>query len=571
MKRAIRLTAALPGILLLAASQTVTASAAEQETGWQIISGKRYYVQEDGSYAAGTVTLDGVTYVFAPNGAQQLGWQTVDGTRRYYGRDGAPQLGWITWRGADYYIDPEQGKLTGSAETPDGLCQFDAYGVAQTGWFRSEAGKWSYAGTRGKVAVGETEIEGTPYFFDETGALMGGWQTAKDGITRRYDAETAKTVTGWITEADKTWYADPVTGRLTGRQEIGGQQYLFDADGLMQTGWHTDAAGTYYFGSDGAAVTGLLTDGGKTYAFGENGLMLHGFYEADGARYFLGADGAALTGWIEQENQRYYADETGKLLTGWQTVDDTEYLFAADGMQCTGIVQTEDGSTFILAENGQRFSGWYRTADGAAYYCAEPGVPAVGWLAVDGHTYHFAENGVMTVSGEADGFTIDENGFAKSENAVKTDAILQTAGSTPQSIFTYCVTNYRYSRMEKTRTYDQLKGSAWETIIAYTMKNRRGVCYYLAATFDYFCQRMGFTTRLVHATHKTGDHYWVQVKVGNAWQNYDPTYKSRSNISWSKIIKLGEYTVYGFISIRYDDRGAYLDETYTEDYMPYKS
>ena len=566
MKRVFRLTAAVPvSLLLCMAAQTVSA-AAEEETGWQYLRGKRYYLQADGSYAAGTVEIDGVTYVFAPNGAQQLGWQTVGGCRWYYGTDGEPQFGWITWRGADYYIDPVRGKLTGTGDTGDGLYRFDEFGTVQTGWFREADGSRSYAGEGGRLVTGETVIDGVPYVFDADGALLTGWQTAADGITRRYDRETAEIVTGWIKEDGSTWYADEKAGRLTGMQQIDGKTYLFDKDGLMQTGWYTakDSGSTYYFGADGAAVSGLMTDAGKLYCFGEDGQMLRGFYQADGARYYFGKDGAAQTGWIAADGKRYYADADGRLLTGWQTVEKEEAsrFFDADGALASGIVQTEN-STVILNAEGQGLTGWYRTEDGAAYYCEEAGIPVTGWKSVDGHTYHFGETGILTVSASADGFTIDENGYARSANAVSADKLLETAGSTPQSIFSFCVSNYRYSRMEKTRTYAQLKGSGWETLISYTLKNRKGVCYYLAATFDYFCQRAGFTTRLVHATHSTGDHYWVQVKVGDAWQNYDPTYKSRSNIAWASIIKLGNYTVYGFISIRYDDRGAYAGETFT--------
>ena len=54
-------------------------------------------------------------------------------------------------------------------------------------------------------------------------------------------------------------------------------------------------------------------------------------------------------------------------------------------------------------------------------------------------------------------------------------------------------------------------------------------------------------------------------KVNGAWQNYDPTYKARNNISLSEILKLGNYHVLGCVTVRYDDRGTLASELYQEN------
>ena len=68
-------------------------------TGWQIENGKRYYYDAKGNKSVGNVEIDGITYVFAPNGVQQLVWQTVDDKRFYYDKNGEAKFGWIEWRG----------------------------------------------------------------------------------------------------------------------------------------------------------------------------------------------------------------------------------------------------------------------------------------------------------------------------------------------------------------------------------------------------------------------------------------------------------------------------------------
>ena len=86
MKRPFSLTVISAACLCAAAQLALPAHAEEaKQTGWKTEKGKRYYYDADGKKVTGDVKIDGVTYVFAPNGAQQLGWQTVDGKRYFVG------------------------------------------------------------------------------------------------------------------------------------------------------------------------------------------------------------------------------------------------------------------------------------------------------------------------------------------------------------------------------------------------------------------------------------------------------------------------------------------------------
>ena len=164
---------------------------------------------------------------------------------------------------------------------------------------------------------------------------------------------------------------------------------------------------------------------------------------------------------------------------------------------------------------------------------------------------------------QIDDFILDEQGVAKSTLYTKVESLLSQSGTTPDSIYSYVTSHYRYRKIESTRSREALTKAGWDKLVSYTITNKKGVCYYLAATMDYFLRLAGYETRLVHANHSTGDHYWNQVLVNGQWLNYDPTYKNRGNISWNRIISLGNYTVYGYVTIQYDSRGAYLGADFT--------
>lgn len=571
-----------------------------EETGWFTENGKRYFRLDTGALATGEYTVDGVPYLFAPNGAQQRGWQTVSGQRRYYDENGEAVTGWFTWRGEQYYIDPDEGKQTDSLDTDGLTVHFDEYGVLQHEWAKREDGVWCYTG-----CTGETEIDGLPYLLGEDSALLSGWQTPSDGCTRYYDADTHAPLTGWVRDDDAVYYADAARGRLTGEQVIDGASYLFSEtgeqltglqtvngavrcyggeNGEMLTSTETEIDGnTYRFGENGDAVTGLVYEKGNYIFFGEDGVMQKGFVRfeeglryfnengrsaigmvtIDGKTYYFNADSIAETGWNAFGMARYYfSEEDGAALTGWQEIDGKAYRFRENGTLCNTPTAV-DGVLYVFDTDGQLVSGWYDAADGSRYYGNEDGTALTGWQELENRGVYFSpETGKLAVSTTIDGFTIDETGTARSSMAVTVDINLGYTNKTPMGIYSYMINHYRYSRIEATRSVTALGNAGWDKLVTYLLKNKRGVCYYLAATMDFYLQRAGYTTRMIHANHSTGDHYWNQVLVNGAWQNYDPTYNNRGNISWNTQIALGSYKVLGVVRVKYDVRGAYLGWEY---------
>lgn len=495
--------------MILAAINPMHAFAADDEpavkTGWQTESSRLCYLDENGTRLVGEQEIDGVWYLFAPNGNLQTGWQTVQETRRYFKPDtGESVVGWFEWRDALYYIDKESGKLTNRImENETGTYYLDSCGcVTKSGFADVSDTVRVYANEDGLLVTGLQTIDEKEYLFDETAALQHGWQTLEQG-TFYFDIETGQAKYGFLTLDDSTYYVTKENGKSNGLTQIDGKTYYFDAEGIMQLGFVSTA-----------------------------------------------------------ENEMRHFDSDGTMSIGFKEVDGNTYYFDSNGIMCSGIVTISDQS-YLFGSDGKLLIG-SQTLNGNSYFSDEQGVLQSGWKELNGNFYYFQpESYTMVKSATVEGYIIDADGVAKTQLAVTVNNLLKSSGTTPYSIYKYMTANYRYRKIEATRTREELNAQGWDKLVSYLLTNKRGVCYYLAATMDYFMQQAGLTTRIVHATHSTGDHYWNQVYVNGAWLNYDPTYTDRGNISWENQIKKGSYKVYGFIKVNYDARGTYLGTDFT--------
>ena len=587
----------LPAACLCAAAYLAVPAAAEDDsavqTGWQEENGKRYYYDADGKKAVGEVTIDEITYLFAPNGALQVGWQTVNDKRFYYNKSGEAVFGWIEWRGENYYVSRERGKLTGTAETDEGkTCQFDEYGVCGR-WIELDDGTWSYL-----HASGEMQIDGQPYLFTEEGILKTGWQTAEDQITRYYDAETHEIKSGWITETDgKRFYSDPEKGKLTGWitdntgtryyidaekgrlsgwQVIEGAQYKLLDDGTVYTGYYTVNGKTYLFLPDGPMVTGFRKDEEGTRFFAQNGVMAVGLTEIDGSTYYFDANGLMQTGEQTVTNtdgtvSRLKFGEDGKLIgnvSGWQTEGGVKHYINPDGSMATAPTVI-DGKTYLFNAEGQLVSGLYTAPNGSKYYGNAEGVAQTGWQELPTQSSYFNANGTMAVSTNVDGYTIDANGSARNNRAVVADTIINASDKSIYGVYQSFCSRYYYKEIEFARTTDQLLDAGWDTLIDTMIRKNGGVCYNLAASLDFTFKRAGFTSRVIYAWHGS-HHYWVQVLIDGFWWNYDPTYGlARCHITLAQqsqfdINRGGTgYEERGYVDAAYDHKGALLSAKFT--------
>ena len=413
-------------------------------------------------------------------------------------------VGWFEWRDALYYIDKESGKLTNRImKNETGTYYLDSCGcVTKSGFADVSDTVRVYANEDGLLVTGLQTIDEKEYLFDETAALQHGWQTLEQG-TFYFDIETGQAKYGFLTLDDSTYYVTKENGKSNGLTQIEGKTYYFDAEGIMQLGFVSTA-----------------------------------------------------------ENEMRHFDSDGTMSIGFKEVDGNTYYFNSNGIMCSGIVTISDQS-YLFGSDGKLLIG-SQTLNGNSYFSDEQGVLQSGWKELNGNFYYFQpESYTMVKSATVEGYIIDADGVAKTQLAVTVNNLLKSSGTTPYSIYKYMTANYRYRKIEATRTREELNAQGWDKLVSYLLTNKRGVCYYLAATMDYFMQQAGLTTRIVHATHSTGDHYWNQVYVNGAWLNYDPTYTDRGNISWENQIKKGSYKVYGFIKVNYDARGTYLGTDFT--------
>ena len=111
-----------------------------------------------------------------------------------------------------------------------------------------------------------------------------------------------------------------------GWQEIDGQRFFYDENGLPHSGWLDDGGVRYYLDENGAPMTGWLELDTGRYYMNEDGSMHTGWLELDGARYYLKPDGTMARGKVvlSEEESRYFTS-SGKeviLVNPWNFVPD---------------------------------------------------------------------------------------------------------------------------------------------------------------------------------------------------------------------------------------------------------
>ncbi|MBR5371948.1 MAG: hypothetical protein IK130_07015 [Oscillospiraceae bacterium] len=279
----------------------------EAVNGWIETAAGWIYADEGRGVLTGEQYLDNIPYLFGEDGCALSGFQTLsDGKTRWF--TGTPEplkTGWMQdgTGSAVYYFDNNGVMAAGRNILIDGVSyafsentaesedtDYPQYGRLITG-FDTADGKTCYYAPDGKageglgaMVTGWTEIGGAKYHFSWDGTMAVG-RASVDGRWYMF-AENGTMQTGWIEDAENTYYYDPETGAaLTGVQEIGGEQYRFDDFGVLQieepaaetpamTYWQQIDGKDYYFGADDVMAAGDVVIDGVTYHFSENGEYL---------------------------------------------------------------------------------------------------------------------------------------------------------------------------------------------------------------------------------------------------------------------------------------------------------
>ena len=119
-------------------------------------------------------------------------------------------------------------------------------------------------------------------------------------------------------------------------QNIDGEIYYFNANGVRLTGWKKIDGKLYYFASDGKMYLRWKRINGLKFYFDPISGYMHTGWEwvaENSAWYYLNPSGGALvSGWQTIDGKKYYFDSDNKMVTGTRTIDGKTYTFGSDGV-----------------------------------------------------------------------------------------------------------------------------------------------------------------------------------------------------------------------------------------------
>lgn len=365
-----------------------------------------YYAEENGTVLTdGIHEIEGKAYYFDANGQMYKSrWLTgKNGKRQYLGEDGVmPRDSWFSISGVKasgeeytdwYYADQNGYILKDGWHTVQGKEYYmNASGVMYTGWF--------------------TINDDDPYYCDETGARLYGWQKLKIPESWSDDNEAVSTYIGKY-GSEAYFYFEPTGGRKKYSKSgtyseitVDGLKYCVDTKGIIQKGWikkkgtspaikgyryyMPENSGSYvegqrvenrwiemtgpedldgpieetwyYFNSEGEPVCAsgntflVKTIDGKRYAFDKYGRALYGFLEIEGDIYYFGTenDRSITTGrcmindGLDKGKAEYFFDNKGKGVTG---IKDGRFYYKGKLQKADASIKYE---VFEVEENEYR-------------------------------------------------------------------------------------------------------------------------------------------------------------------------------------------------------------------------
>ena len=234
-----------------------TATPASGYTGWKTVNGKDYWYEngvKQGTTGRGKEIYD----------PDSDAWCWLDANR-----GGAKAVS------KDVYQESNGGKWV----------RYDANGHMIKGWDTNDDGTYYFDLVTGAMTKGDATIDGLPCSFDTvTGiGLNCAWKriNGKDywyegGKRQGYDPNNAAyrgkeiydpASNGWYC-LDNVQQGAKAVSKDVYQESSGGKWVRYDANGQMIKGWNTNADGTYYFDPiTGAMAKGTTTIDGMTYYF----------------------------------------------------------------------------------------------------------------------------------------------------------------------------------------------------------------------------------------------------------------------------------------------------------------
>lgn len=212
-------------------------------------------------------------------------------------------------------------------------------------------------------------------------------------------AAAAENFSGWQL-TDNGWnFLDEAGEPVKGLQQIKGDTYYFDADGLMLTGFCDTPQGRCFFGTSGRMAVGTFTYGGKRYLAGKDGILLTGWQQNEnGETCYCYKDGSVATGKAVINGASYLFDGDGVLQTGWCEEEGGWTYRNAQGIAAVGLTVIDD-DTYYFDTDGARQTGFVETAEGCRYF-DDSGAMVTGETTVNGARLQFGADGIMMEKAE---------------------------------------------------------------------------------------------------------------------------------------------------------------------------
>ena len=261
------------------------------------------------------------------------------------------------------------------------------------------------------MAIGEKTIDGKQYFFLANGVqLRDGYRQNRRGQVFYYDENGVLNANGkqdpkpdnnnnnntsgrnqFVQIGNNVWaYYDGNGRRVTGHQNINGQELFFDNNGVQVKGRTVNENGTirYYDANSGEMARNRFAEiePGVWAYFNNDGAAVKGSQNINGQNLYFDQNGRQVKGALANVdgNLRYYDVNSGELYRNqFHEIDGSWYYFDGNGNAVKGMV-TINGQNLLFDNNGKQIKGHLVRVNGIVrYYDPNSGEMAVNrWVEV---------------------------------------------------------------------------------------------------------------------------------------------------------------------------------------------
>lgn len=304
--------------------------------------GSVYYRYNDGKRARNAFIKDndGNVYYFDNTGRMAIGEKTIDGKQYFFLANGVQLRDGYRQnrRGQVFYYD-ENGIMSQTGKpSPKPEPKPDNNTFSRNQFIQIGNNVWAYYDGNGKRVTGRQNINGQELFFDNNGVQVKGRTAQVDGVTRYFDANSGEMARNRFAEVEPGVWA------------------YFNNDGAAVTGSQNINGQTLYFDQNGHQVKGALVtvDGNLRYYDANSGdLYRNRFQEVNGSWYYFDGNGNAVKGMVNINGQNLLFDNDGKQVKG--------HL-----VRVNGVIRYYDPNSGEMAVNRwvEISSGWWVYFDG---------------------------------------------------------------------------------------------------------------------------------------------------------------------------------------------------------------